>query len=103
MGFSLLFLYPLVWVHLGPAVVLTLFLIFLASYVVGRAHRIIGQLREGGKSVILCTHRVDEAERVEWLGWPGWLTSPDKRVTERIRRVGNTLTWEATVALPRGG
>jgi hypothetical protein len=34
---------------------------------------------------------------LEWLGWPGWFTSPDKRVTERIRRVGNTLTWEAEV------
>ena len=34
---------------------------------------------------------------LEWLGWPGWFTSPDKRVTERIRRVGNTLTWEADV------
>ena len=34
---------------------------------------------------------------LEWLGWPGWITSPDKRVTERIRRVGNTLTWEAEV------
>ena len=34
---------------------------------------------------------------LEWLGWPGWFTSPDKRVTERMRRVGNTLTWEATV------
>lgn len=34
---------------------------------------------------------------LEWLGWPGWITSPDKRVTERIRRVGNTLTWDATV------
>jgi hypothetical protein len=34
---------------------------------------------------------------LEWLGWPGWFTSPDKRVTERIRRAGNTLTWEATV------
>jgi hypothetical protein len=34
---------------------------------------------------------------LEWLGWPGWFTSPDKKVTERIRRTGNTLTWEATV------
>jgi len=34
---------------------------------------------------------------LEWLGWPGWFTSPDKKVTERIRRVGNTLTWQATV------
>ncbi len=33
----------------------------------------------------------------EWLGWPGWFTSPDKRVIERMRRVGNTLTWEAEV------
>jgi hypothetical protein len=34
---------------------------------------------------------------LEWLGWPGWITSPDKRVIERIRRVGNALTWEAEV------
>jgi hypothetical protein len=34
----------------------------------------------------------------EWLGWPGWFTSPDKKVTERMRRVGNTLTWEAEVS-----
>jgi hypothetical protein len=34
---------------------------------------------------------------LEWLGWPGWFTSPDKKVTERVRRVGNTLTWQATV------
>jgi hypothetical protein len=34
---------------------------------------------------------------LEWLGWPGWFTSPDKRVIERMQRVGNTLTWEAEV------
>lgn len=34
---------------------------------------------------------------LEWLGWPGWFTSPDKRVTERMRRTGNTLTWQGTV------
>ena len=34
---------------------------------------------------------------LEWLGWPGWFTSPDKRVVERMRRVGNALTWEAEV------
>jgi hypothetical protein len=34
---------------------------------------------------------------LEWLGWPGWFTSPDKKVTERMRRAGNTLTWQATV------
>jgi hypothetical protein len=37
---------------------------------------------------------------LEWLGWPGWFTSPDKKVTERMRRVGNTLTWQATVEDP---
>ncbi|MGH9253302.1 MAG: hypothetical protein ACRD3C_01895 [Vicinamibacterales bacterium] len=37
---------------------------------------------------------------LEWLGWPGWITSPDKRVIERMRRVGNTLTWEAEVTDP---
>jgi len=36
----------------------------------------------------------------EWLGWPGWITSPDKHVVERMRRDGNTLTWEATVEDP---
>ena len=34
---------------------------------------------------------------LEWIGWPGWFTSPDKEVTERITRVGNTLTLQATV------
>ena len=33
----------------------------------------------------------------EWIGWPGWFTSPDKEVTERITRVGNALTYQATV------
>jgi hypothetical protein len=37
---------------------------------------------------------------LEWLGWPGWFTSPDKKVTERMRRVGNTLEWQATVEDP---
>ena len=34
---------------------------------------------------------------LEWIGWPGWFTTPDKRVIERMRRVGNTLHWEAEV------
>lgn len=34
---------------------------------------------------------------LEWLGWPGWFSTPDKRVIERMRRVGNTLSWEAEV------
>ena len=37
---------------------------------------------------------------LEWLGWPGWFTSPDKRVVERMQRTGNTLTWEAEVTDP---
>ena len=37
---------------------------------------------------------------LEWLGWPGWFTSPNKSVVERIRRQGNLLTWEAEVTDP---
>jgi hypothetical protein len=33
----------------------------------------------------------------EWMGWPGYFTSPDKTVIERFTRVGDTLTLEATV------
>ncbi len=33
----------------------------------------------------------------EWMGWPGYITSPDKTVIERFTRAGNTLTLEATV------
>jgi len=36
----------------------------------------------------------------EWIGWPGWYTSPDKEVIERITRIGNTVRWEATVHDP---
>jgi hypothetical protein len=32
-----------------------------------------------------------------WLGWTGYIHSWDMTVTERIRRDGNTLHWEATV------
>ena len=32
-----------------------------------------------------------------WLGWMGYIHSWDMTVTERIRREGNTLYWEATV------
>ena len=32
-----------------------------------------------------------------WLGWTGYIHSWDMTVTERIRREGNTLHWEATV------
>ena len=35
-----------------------------------------------------------------WLGWPGWIHSIDMKVTERIRREGNMLRWQATVEDP---
>lgn len=35
-----------------------------------------------------------------WLGWEGYIHSWDMRVTERIRREGDILHWEATVEDP---
>ena len=35
-----------------------------------------------------------------WLGWPGWIHSIDMKVTERIRREGSMLRWQATVEDP---
>ena len=35
-----------------------------------------------------------------WLGWTGYIHSWDMTVTERIRREGDTLHWEATVHDP---
>ena len=35
-----------------------------------------------------------------WLAWPGYFHSNNMRVVERIRRDGNTLTWQATVHDP---
>lgn len=32
-----------------------------------------------------------------WLGWTGYIHSWDMTVTERVRREGDTLYWEATV------
>ena len=32
-----------------------------------------------------------------WLGWTGYIHSWDMTVTERMRRDGDTLHWEATV------
>jgi hypothetical protein len=36
-----------------------------------------------------------------WLGWAGYFHSNDMKVTERIRREGNTLVWQATVEDPQ--
>ena len=35
-----------------------------------------------------------------WLGWPGWFHSIDMKVTERMKRDGNTMSWQATVEDP---
>jgi hypothetical protein len=37
---------------------------------------------------------------ISWLGWPGYFHSSSLRVIERLRREGNTLTYEATVEDP---
>lgn len=35
-----------------------------------------------------------------WLAWPGYFHTNKMRVVERVRRDGNTLTWQATVHDP---
>ena len=35
-----------------------------------------------------------------WLAWPGYFHTKNMRVVERLRRDGNTLTWQATVHDP---
>jgi hypothetical protein len=37
---------------------------------------------------------------VSWLDWPGYFHSEQMRVTERLRREGNTLHYQATVEDP---
>lgn len=32
-----------------------------------------------------------------WLAWPGYFHSNNMRIVERLRRDGNTLTWQVTV------
>jgi hypothetical protein len=51
---------------------------------------------EGDELVIETVDFNDET----WLGWPGWIHSIDMKVTERIRREGNMLRWQATVEDP---
>ena len=51
---------------------------------------------EGDELVVETVDFNDET----WLGWPGWIHSIDMKVTERLRRNGNTLTWQATVEDP---
>ena len=35
-----------------------------------------------------------------WLAWPGYFHTNKMRVVERLRREGNTMTWQATVHDP---
>ena len=35
-----------------------------------------------------------------WLAWPGYFHTNNMRVVERVRRDGNTLTWQATIHDP---
>jgi len=51
---------------------------------------------EGDELVIETVDFNDET----WLGWPGWIHSIDMKVTERLRRDGNMLRWQATVEDP---
>ena len=51
---------------------------------------------EGDELVIETVDFNDET----WLAWPGWFHSVDMKVTERMRRQGNTMTWQATVEDP---
>ena len=55
--------------------------------------RAVGQLPSGDTLVIESVGFNDES----WLGWTGYIHSWDMTVTERIRREGDTLHWEATV------
>jgi hypothetical protein len=48
---------------------------------------------EGDELVIETVDFNDET----WLAWPGWFHSIEMKVTERMRREGNTLRWIATV------
>jgi len=51
---------------------------------------------EGDELVVETVDFNDET----WLGWPGWFHSIDMKVTERLRRDGDTLRWQATVEDP---
>jgi len=51
---------------------------------------------EGDTLVIDSVGFTDES----WLAWPGYFHSNNMRVVERLRRDGNTLTWQAIVHDP---
>ena len=51
---------------------------------------------EGDTLVIDSVGFTDES----WLAWPGYFHTNNMRVVERLRREGNTLTWQATVHDP---
>ena len=51
---------------------------------------------EGDTLVIDSVGFTDES----WLAWPGYFHTNNMRVVERVRRDGNTLTWQATIHDP---
>jgi hypothetical protein len=51
---------------------------------------------EGDTLVIDSVGFTDES----WLAWPGYFHTNKMRVVERVRREGNTLTWQATIYDP---
>lgn len=51
---------------------------------------------EGDTLVIDSVGFTDES----WLAWPGYFHSNNMRVIERLRRDGNTITWDVTVHDP---
>jgi len=51
---------------------------------------------EGDTLVIDSVGFTDES----WLAWPGYFHTNNMRVVERLRREGNTLTWQATIHDP---
>jgi hypothetical protein len=48
----------------------------------------------------LVIESVDFAGDAAWLDLPGYVTSAEKRVTERYTRTGDVLKWEVTVDDP---
>ena len=51
---------------------------------------------EGDTLVVDSVGFTDES----WLAWPGYFHTNNMRVVERLRRDGNTITWQATVHDP---
>ena len=53
----------------------------------------------GGANQVFDEH-LEAMTDVSWLDWPGYFHNDQMRVTERLRREGNTLHYQATVEDP---